>query len=381
MYKSFGLDERRKLDLLNMAWPTKKLSNLEEMGIVELGRGNVISKTTIEKNPGDYPIYSSSQQKEGEFGRYGGHMFDEELVTWSVDGGGKFFYRPKHKYSVTNVCGWMRVLKPKVLNCQFLYFALDISHRKFNFDYTFKAHPSVIRKMYNIPLPSIKIQRKIVERLDAIKKAQELNNKQIALADELFQSLLHKELNPAGKDWTMRKLGEVCEFYNGKAHEPIIIENGKYIVVNSKFISSEGEIVKYSNRNLVPLIIGDIAIVMSDIPNGKALAKCFLVNQNDKFTLNQRIGLVRTNSLDKLFLYYQLNRNKYFLRFDNGQSQTNLRKNEILNCPVFIPKITEQKQIVAKLSAVQEYKKKLLEQKQKLQELFDSVLNKSFKGE
>ena len=115
-------------------WPTKKLSDLEEMGIVELGRGNVISNTTIEKNPGDYPIYSSSQQKEGEFGRYGGYMFDEELVTWSIDGGGKFFYRPKHKYSVTNVCGWMRVLKPEALNCQFLYFALDISHRKFNFD-------------------------------------------------------------------------------------------------------------------------------------------------------------------------------------------------------------------------------------------------------
>ena len=37
------------------------------------------------------------------------------------------------------------------------------------------------------------------------------------------------------------------------------------------------------------------------------------------------------------------------------------------------------KKIVEKLSAVQDYKKKLLEQKQKLQELFESVLNKSMK--
>jgi len=36
-------------------------------------------------------------------------MFDEALVTWSVDGGGKFFYRPKSKYSITNVSGFLRV--------------------------------------------------------------------------------------------------------------------------------------------------------------------------------------------------------------------------------------------------------------------------------
>jgi len=362
-------------------WPTKKLGEAEDTGVIKLGRGNVISKEDIEEMPGNYPIYSSSQQNEGEFGHYGKFMFDEELITWSVDGGGQFFYRPKHKYSVTNVCGWLRVLKPDLLNCKFLYYMLYFAHKKLNFDYTFKAHPSVIRRMYKISFPPLEIQKQIVERLDAIKKAQELNDKQIALADELFQSLLHQELDPKGKNWEEKKLGEVCEFYNGKAHEKIIVEKGKYIVVNSKFISSDGEIVKYSNYNLVPLTTGDIAIVMSDIPNGKALAKCFFVNQNDKFTLNQRIGLVRSNSFEKVFLYHQLNRNKYFLRFDNKQSQTNLRKNDILNCPLFIPKISEQKQIVEKLSAVQEYKKKLLEQKQKLQELFESVLNKSFKGQ
>jgi hypothetical protein len=31
-------------------------------------------------------------------------------------------------------------------------------------------------------------------------------------------------------------LGKSCEFFNGKAHEKSIDENGKYIVVNSKFI-------------------------------------------------------------------------------------------------------------------------------------------------
>jgi type I restriction enzyme S subunit len=53
----------------------------------------------------------------------------------------------------------------------------------------------------------------------------------------------------------------------------------------------------------------------------------------------------------------------------------------IKNLKIPLPPLETQKKIVEKLSAVQEYKKKLLDQKQKLHELFESVLNKSFKGE
>ena len=42
-----------------------------------------------------------------------------------------------------------------------------------------------------------------------------------------------------------------------------------------------------------------------------------------------------------------------------------------------IPPLKTQKQIVTKLSAVQDYKKQLLGQKAKLKELFDSALTKS----
>lgn len=41
----------------------------------------------------------------------------------------------------------------------------------------------------------------------------------------------------------------------------------------------------------------------------------------------------------------------------------------------------EQKQIVEKLSTVQRYKKEIVEQKAKLKELFDSVLQRSMNGE
>ncbi|HEX7608797.1 MAG TPA: N-6 DNA methylase [Candidatus Cryosericum sp.] len=151
---------------IDPSWPLVWLRDLENSRILELRRGQVISKTALENDPGDYPVYSAAQQNNGEFGRYGKYMFDEELVSWSIDGGGKFFYRPKHKYSVTNVCGYIRVLKPQTLNCHFLYCVLAMSHARLNFDYTYKAHPSVIRDKYQVPLPPLDTQQRIVSEIE-----------------------------------------------------------------------------------------------------------------------------------------------------------------------------------------------------------------------
>ena len=88
------------------------------------------------------------------------YMFDKELITWSVDGGGNFFYRSKHKFNVTNVCGILEV-KDNIFNYRFLSEILSAQHSKMIFDYQTKAHPSVIEKLYKLPIVGIKIQEKI----------------------------------------------------------------------------------------------------------------------------------------------------------------------------------------------------------------------------
>lgn len=147
-------------------------------------------------------------------------------------------------------------------------------------------------------------------------------------------------------------LGKSCEFFNGKAHEKSIDENGKYIVVNSKFVSSEGKSFKRTNEQMFPLYKGDIVMVMSDVPNGKALAKCFIIDKDDTYSLNQRICCIRSKQFDTKYLYYQLNRHEHFLAFNNGENQTNLRKDDILACPLIKPSIEEQKRMVGELDEV-----------------------------
>jgi len=149
-------------------------------------------------------------------------------------------------------------------------------------------------------------------------------------------------------DWQVLKLSIISDFENGKAHEQFIDDKGDYIVVNSKFISTEGNVKKFSKINLSPLLKGNIVIVMSDIPNGKALAKCFLVERDNLYTLNQRIGCIKPYvDIDNDYLFYKLNRNKYFLSFDSGAGQTNLKKNEILDCPVALPPTKAEQTAIA----------------------------------
>ena len=144
----------------NGRWETATIEDLEKSGLARLSRGKVISKQDIARVPGDFPIYSSSVKNDGVFGHYGEFMFDEEMITWSVDGGGHFFYRPKHKFSVTNVCGYMRLDNSK-LDYRFLAAQLQLLHSRLNFDYQTKAHPSVIRKAYTISIPNLDEQRAI----------------------------------------------------------------------------------------------------------------------------------------------------------------------------------------------------------------------------
>ena len=222
-----------------------------------------------------------------------------------------------------------------------------------------------IIEQIEVNIPEINEQQKIASFLALIDERIQTQNKIIEELKRLKASLMQKifslhfrfkdENGSDFPDWEEKKLEEVVEFRNGKAHENDIDENGKYIVVNSKFISQNGNIRKYSNECNMPLYKDEIVMVMSDVPNGKALAKCFLINKNDKYTLNQRICALKAISCHNPFLYYLIKRNEYYLAFDSGVGQTNLKKDEVLSCPLIIPSsIKEQIKIARFLSQIDE---------------------------
>jgi restriction endonuclease S subunit len=193
----------------------KSLSDLVDQGVVELTRGKIISKKDIAACPGEYPVYSSAKEGDGRFGEYGRYMFDEELITWSVDGGGRLFHRPKHRFSVTNVGGVLRILQPATLDYRFLYHALTLRHSETMFDWVRKAHPSVIKKLYvDIPVPPLAEQQRIVALLDeafaGLATAQAHAERNLRNARALFESHLNAVFTQRGEGWVEKQLASVC---------------------------------------------------------------------------------------------------------------------------------------------------------------------------
>jgi len=192
-------------------------------------------------------------------------------------------------------------------------------------------------KGYKIPLPKTKTEQTAIATAlsdaDAlIRSLEQLIEKKKNIKQGAMQELLRPQ-----EGWELKYLTDVVDYIHGKAHEKDIVEDGKFTVVNSKFVSTEGKIAKYSNSNYCPARKNDVLTVLSDLPNGKALAKCYIVQEDGRYAINQRICIWRTKGSDPTFLYYLLNRNKYFLDLDDGVSQTHILNHHIEKCQISIP--------------------------------------------
>ena len=181
-----GIRER----IVNCGWQWKKLDELIQEGVVRLNRGYIIPKHP-EDNTYKYPVYSSSTQNNGLMGYNDTYMFDKELITWSIDGGGNFFYRKKHKFNVTNVCGIMQV-DENVYSYRFIAEMLTYQHSKMKFDYQSKAHPSVISSLYSLPCLPISEQNSYCRLFIALDRKIQIEQQSLCKLKEQKKYLLSK---------------------------------------------------------------------------------------------------------------------------------------------------------------------------------------------
>lgn len=241
-------------------------------------------------------------------------------------------------------------------------------------------------QFYSVQLPfppKLEEQERIAECLASIdtlieaetEKLEALKDHKQGLMLELFPvkgEILPKRRFPEFQDpegWVEKPLGEVADYENGKAYEKDIEEDGDFVVVNARFISTDGEVRKYSNERYCIASKGDVLMVLSDLPKGRALAKCFLVDEDEKYAVNQRVSRLTAHSIDSTFLYYALDRHPFLLAFNDGLNQTHLSKGSVLECPIAFPlDEKEQAKIVAALKAVDE---QIRSQTQKVERLKD----------
>lgn len=133
-----------------------------------LSRGRVMSKEYLAEFAGEYPVYSSQTANNGEIGKIRTFDYDGEFITWTTDGAnaGTVFHR-KGKFSITNVCGLIKIKDNSELIYGFLFYWLSIEAKKYV--YSGMGNPKLMSNQITkipIPIPPLEIQQKIVAILD-----------------------------------------------------------------------------------------------------------------------------------------------------------------------------------------------------------------------
>ncbi len=187
----------------------------------------------------------------------------------------------------------LRTDDPTLIRFIFLHVNSPLFHRYVDRINTSSGIPHISAKQirdFAIHFPAPAEQQKIAACLGSLdeliaaqtQKLAALKKHKKGLMQQLFPRegetqprLRFPEFQDAG-EWVVQRLDELAHYENGKAHENDISENGRYIVVNSKFISTEGEVRKFSNEGFCVADEGGVLMVLSDVPNGRASQNAIL---------------------------------------------------------------------------------------------------------
>jgi type I restriction enzyme S subunit len=357
-------------------WIKTSIRELEHAGDIELGRGKIISQKDIEADPGDYPVYSSSARGNGEFGRYGKFMFDEELVTWSVDGGGKFFYRPKNRYSITNVSGFLRVTAKEKLDAYYTWAHLFSIWQTMTFNYTEKLHPSILRERFSFSYPPIPEQKKIAHILSTVQRAIEAQERIIQTTTELKKALMHKlfteglrhepqkqtEIGPVPESWEVVEIGDLINLFAGyafKSDEGISESNTQLLRMGNLYqntLDLNRSPIFYpdsfaaAHKRFV-LKEDDLVMSLTGTSGKEDYGFTVRIPKTDKMLLlNQRVTRidVTDHRLQKDFAHHFLLSRKFLDHLyptAKGMKQANLSTNAMKKLKVVLPSEAEQLEI------------------------------------
>lgn len=243
-----------------------------------------------------------------------------------------------------------------------------------------------------IPLPPLPQQQKIANILDAADALRQKDKALLAKYDELTQALFLDMFgdpvsNPKG--WDKVKLEEISKissgstpsrenesYYDGEIPWVKTGEvNGKVIYNTSEHISEEA--LKNSSCKLYP--IGSLIIAMYG--QGKTRGQIGMLGI--EATTNQACGVLSpSNKMNFNFLFHLLQLNYEDLRsLGRGGNQPNLNSGLLKNYIIFNPPIKLQNQFAERVQVIEQQKAIAQKSLEKSEALFNSLLQKAFKGE
>ena len=247
-----------------------------------------------------------------------------------------------------------------------------------------------------IPLPPLAEQKQIVailQEADALRrKKKEILEKSNRLASALFLEMFGDPVRNE-KGWPKVFLGNVTDLItDGKHGDCTNQENSGYYFISAKDIHDG--IIDYSNArqilqkdfeevhrrtNLKP---GDLVIVNTGATIGKmAIATEDFRTQKTTFQKSVAVVKVKLDYLNIFYLKFLFGLSlKDLVKSSSGSAQQNLLLSQMRKIPLILPPLHLQNDFAQKVQAIEDTTKQIESSLQKMEKLYDSLLQKAFTG-
>ena len=288
-----------------------------------------------------------------------------------------------------------KVLKPKdvtILAEKYLYYfflTLNIPNTGYNRHYKYL-------KDTKIPLPPLPEQKKIASILDAAdnlrQKDQQLIEKYTALSQSLFLEMFGDPVsNPMGWDKSIAEnfidllTGFAFKSADYSSNKDDINLCGGLIITPSGI---EWDKSNYWQRDRLDglekyrIIDGDIVMAM-DRPWISSGFKIHKITKNDKESfLVQRTARIRGKGINQDFLYFLFKHNAFEKQANTTETTVpHISPKDIRKYELIIPPINLQNQFAERIQSIETQKQLALANLEKSAALFNSLLQRAFKGE
>ncbi len=309
---------------------------------------------------------------------------------------------PKGKYRQIASGEWIQ-FRSDQLYSQYLKFFLisDTFHWQFMHTVSgvggslMRASPSLVAKI-KVPVPPIAEQQKIASILDAAdnlrQKDQQLIEKYTALSQSLFLEMFGDPVsNPMGWDKSIAEnfidllTGFAFKSADYSSNKDDINLCGGLIITPSGI---EWDKSNYWQRDRLDglekyrIIDGDIVMAM-DRPWISSGFKIHKITKNDKESfLVQRTARIRGKGINQDFLYFLFKHNAFEKQANTTETTVpHISPKDIRKYELIIPPINLQNQFAERIQSIETQKQLALANLEKSAALFNSLLQRAFKGE
>lgn len=374
----------KKIDYKKEGIPLVRISNIEN-GIVNINECIYVNK--LEKNEEKYVI------EKGDL-----------LIALSGATTGKngVYYLDEIAYLNQRIGNIKIKNKEKVLNEYRNYYIALKNEDILNLAYG-GAQPNISPKVIefiSIPLPPIKEQQRIVNRIESlfakIDRAKELIENTLAQFEQNKMAILHKAFTgELTVKWRKKNNINEKNFFNKvKLKNVIKLISGRDVSVslcNDKSIgipyilgASNIKDNKFFIERWIenPVVVSEKNDILLSVKG--TIGKLYL-QKEEKINISRQIMALRAlNDLNTHYLYYFLLRECERLKFEGNGLIPGISRKDILDLNILLPTLEEQQEIVNildKLLAKYNKIKNLEQQLEKIELLKKAILAKAFRGE